>query len=176
MLKSGRRRVPKKFKQTIVIAAPAAELFAYTQDYGRRLEWDPFLRSARLLGGAIAAGLGVRSYCVAHNGMAMETEYVSFNPPRVCAVKMIRGPRMIGGFAASWAFEEIQPAQTRVVYRWWLSPRPGWLSRLLLPIIAWAFARDTRKRLAALKSAFEKRAVSPPCLSLAHSSNSQQRS
>jgi hypothetical protein len=148
--------VPRTFKKSIVIAASAAEVFALTQDYGRRLDWDPFLRSAKLLGGATEAGLGVRAYCIAHTGLGMETEYVSFNPPRTCAVKMIRGPRLLGGFAASWRFEEIQPAQTRVSYHCRLWPRRGWLSRLLTPIIGWFFARDTRKRLVALKAAVEK--------------------
>jgi hypothetical protein len=44
--------------------------------------WDPLLKSAALVGGAAAAGLGARAFCVAHNGLGMETEYVSFNPPR----------------------------------------------------------------------------------------------
>ena len=81
------------FDQSIVIAASPGELFALTQDYARRLEWDPFLKSAELVDGATAAGVGVRAYCVAHNGLGMETEYVAFNPPRACAVKMTRGPK-----------------------------------------------------------------------------------
>ncbi len=75
------------FEQSIEIAAAPADLFALTQDYGRRLEWDPFLKSAVLLDGATEAGVGVRACCVAHSGLDMETEYVSFNPPRTCAVK-----------------------------------------------------------------------------------------
>jgi hypothetical protein len=83
------------FDHSLEIAASPDELFALTQDYARRLEWDPFLKSAELVGGAAAAGVGVRAYCVARSGLGMETEYVSFNPPRACAVKMTRGPRLI---------------------------------------------------------------------------------
>ena len=36
------------FEHSIVVAASPGELFALTQDYARRLEWDPFLRSAEL--------------------------------------------------------------------------------------------------------------------------------
>jgi hypothetical protein len=68
------------FEHAIVIVATPGELFALTQDYALRLAWDPFLRSAKLLDGAASAGVGVRSYCVARNGLGMETEYVSFNP------------------------------------------------------------------------------------------------
>jgi hypothetical protein len=147
------------FEQSIVIAAAPGELFALTQDYGRRLEWDPFLGSAELLGGAREAGVGVRACCVAHNGLGMETEYVSFNPPRTCAVKMTRGPRLIGTFAGSWRFEEVSPGQSRVVFRYHLRARPRWLSWLLTPIMGWVFARDTRKRLVALKAAVEQRGL-----------------
>ena len=147
------------FEQAIVISATPSELFSLTQDYNRRLEWDPFLKSAELLEGATAAGVGVRAYCVAHNGLGMETEYVSFNPPRTCAVKMTRGPRLIDNFAGSWHFEEVAPGTTRVSFRYHLQARPRWLSWLLTPIMGWVFVRDTRKRLAALKAAVEKRGL-----------------
>src|SRR5947209_6519759 len=112
------------FEHAVVIAAPATDLFNLSQDYGRRLEWDPFLKSAELLGGATAAGVGVRALCTAHSGLALETEYVSFNPPRTCAVKMTRGPRLIGSFAGSWHFEELSPGRTRASFRYHLRARP----------------------------------------------------
>jgi ribosome-associated toxin RatA of RatAB toxin-antitoxin module len=143
------------FEQSIVIAASPGALFALTQDYDRRLEWDPFLKSAELLGGIAEAGVGVRAYCVAHNGLGMETEYVSFNPPQTCAVKMTRGPRLIGSFAGTWRFEEVSPGRTRVGFRYHLRSRPCWLSWLLTPLMGWFFARDTRQRLVALKAAVE---------------------
>jgi ribosome-associated toxin RatA of RatAB toxin-antitoxin module len=148
------------FEQSIVIAASPSELFALTQDYDRRLEWDPFLKSATLVGGAATANVGVRAYCVARNGLGMETEYVSFNPPRTTAVKMTRGPWLISRFAGSWRFEQVAPGQTRVGFRYHLRARPAWLSWLLTPILAWVFSRDTRKRLTALKTAIEKRGLS----------------
>jgi len=148
------------FEQTIEIAASPDVLFRLTQDYSRRLEWDPFLKSAELLHGASAAGVGVRAYCVAHSGLGMETEYVSFNPPRTCAVKITRGPRWIATFAGSWRFEELSHGLTRVGFRYHLRARPRCLSWLLTPVFAWFFARDTRNRLRALKLAVEQRGLS----------------
>lgn len=145
------------FDDSIVIAASPDQLFALTQDYSRRLQWDPFLKSAELLGGAASAAVGVRAYCVAHNGLGMETEYVSFNPPRACAVKMTRGPHVLASFAGSWRFEEIAPGQTLVGFRYHLRASPRWLSWLLTPIVRWVFSRDTHKRLLALKTAVEHR-------------------
>ncbi len=147
------------FEESVVIDAPAAALFNLSQDYSRRLEWDPFLRSAALVGGASEAGAGVRAVCVARSGWAMETEYVSFNPPRATAVKMTRGPWFLDGFAGSWRFEEIEPGRTRVDFRYGLQARPRWLSWLLNPILAWSFTRDTRARLQALKDAVERRGL-----------------
>jgi ribosome-associated toxin RatA of RatAB toxin-antitoxin module len=143
------------FEQSVEIDAPAHELFCLTQDYARRLEWDPFLKSAELVGGATTAAVGVRAYCVAHNGLAMETEYVSFHPPRATAVKMTRGPWLIDTFAGSWRFEEVSPGRTRVGFRYNLRARPAWLSWLLTPVVGWVFAQDTRKRLLALRRAVE---------------------
>lgn len=140
------------FEHSIQIGAAAASLFGLTQDYRRRLEWDPFLRAADLLGGAQEAGLGVRARCVAWYGSAMETEYVSFDPPSTTAVKMTRGPRLIRQFAGTWHFHEESPGQTRVSFRYHLRARPAWLTA----VVAWFFARDTRKRLQALKAFVER--------------------
>ena len=142
------------FDESIEIDAGPAELFDLSQDYDHRLEWDPFLRSASLVG-AREAGLGVRALCVAKSGWAMETEYVSFNPPRATAVKMTRGPWFLSGFAGSWRFEEIGPGRTRVGFHYSLEARPRALAWLLNPILARSFARDTRARLRALKQAAE---------------------
>jgi hypothetical protein len=53
------------FEESVVIASDPAALFRLSQDYDRRLEWDPFLRSARLSGAAREAGAGVQAVCVA---------------------------------------------------------------------------------------------------------------
>ena len=143
------------FEHSVEIRAERGQLFALTQDYARRLSWDPFLKEATLLGGAAAAGLGVRAWCVAKAGFGMETEYVSFNPPEVTAVKMTRGPALLAAFAGSWRFDEVAPGLTRVTFRYHLAARPRWLSPLLNPVLQFVFARETVSRLSALKRAVE---------------------
>jgi hypothetical protein len=76
-------------EESIEVDAAPAEMFGLSQNYGRRLECDPFLRSASL-DGARAAGVGVRAVFVVRSGWAMETEYIRFNPPRTNAVRMAR--------------------------------------------------------------------------------------
>jgi Polyketide cyclase / dehydrase and lipid transport len=147
------------FEESVEIGSDPSTLFRLCQNYGRRLDWDPFLRSARLLGEAHQAGIGVRALCVARSGWAMETEYVSFNPPWTTAVKMTRGPWFLDRFAGSWHFDKVEPGRTRVSFRYNLQAYPTWLAWLLTPILARAFARDTRRRLQALKDAVELRGI-----------------
>ena len=135
------------FRQTIEIAAEPAALFDLTQDYGRRLDWDPFLKEARLVGGVTAPGVGVRAWCVARNGLGMETRYVSFNPPGACAVEMTRGPWCFRSFSGSWRFQPVGPGRTMVAFAYHLVGRPRWIS----PVLRRVFAHETQKRLDALK-------------------------
>jgi ribosome-associated toxin RatA of RatAB toxin-antitoxin module len=146
-------------EQSAVIRADPAPLFALTQDYGRRRTWDPFLREARLLGGAEGAAVGVRAWCVAWYGLGMETEYVTVTPPRVAAVRMTRGPALLASFAGSWRFEPAGAGLSRVVFRYHFTTRPRWLRPLLDPLLAAFFGHDTGKRLRALKRAAE---AAPP--------------
>lgn len=141
-----------KFRQSIEIAADQAVLFQLTQDYGHRLDWDPFLKHAELLDGAHKPAVGVRAWCVAHNGLGMETRYVSFNPPGTCAVEMTRGPWFLRSFSGSWRFDRIGPGRTRVTFTYSLVARPAGLSGLLRSL----FARETGRRLEALKRAAER--------------------
>ena len=107
-------------ERSAVIRAGRAALFELTQDYGRRLGWDCFLKEARLLDGATNAAVGVRAWCVAWHGLGMETEYVTVSPPAVAAVKMTRGPAVLGTFAGSWRFAEERPGATHVTFRYQL--------------------------------------------------------
>ena len=81
-----------KFEHAAHVAAAPDAVFALTQDYARRLTWDPFLSRAELVGGASRPAVGVRAWCVTRTGIGMETEYVTFTPPRLAAVKMTTRP------------------------------------------------------------------------------------
>jgi len=139
------------FRQSIEVATEPALLFVLTQDYQNRLAWDPFLKAAKLLDGAKRPGVGVRVWCAARNRLGMETRYISFNPPGACAVEMTRGPWFIRSFSGSWRFDPIRPSRTRVTFTYSLVGRPALLSGLLQTV----FARETRRRLEALKRAAE---------------------
>ena len=72
---------------------------------------------------------------------------------------MTRGPWFLDRFAGSWHFDEVEPGHTRVSFCYNLQFRPRWLAWLFEPILARAFARDTRRRLRGLKDAIEARGL-----------------
>lgn len=149
----------RSLEASIDIRAEPEAVFDLIHDYGRRLEWDTFLQEARLLDGAGRAGVGVKTRCTARNvfaGLAMDTIYISFDRPRVAAVKMIQGPAILQDFAASIRQEEIRPGVTRVTYRFQFTTRPRWLRPMLDRLAAFFFLRETRQRLAGLKRHLEK--------------------
>jgi hypothetical protein len=139
------------FRQTLEVYATPDALFALSQDYGRRLAWDPFLKQAELLEGATEAGPGVRAWCVSRQWIGMETRYVSFHPPTVCAIEMTKGPRFLRSFAASWRFEALETGRTKVSSTYQLVGRPGFLT----PLSGLVLGQETRRRLWALKKAAE---------------------
>ena len=111
-------------QESIEIASEPETIFDLIHDYARRLEWDPFLCEARILGGASEAAAGVVTRCTARNGLAMETVYVSFQRPYRAAVRMTNGPAIFASFAAMWSQDLVRPGVTRVVYEFHLTGRP----------------------------------------------------
>ncbi len=143
-----------KFTEKIVIKCSPEVAFDYTQDYNNRLKWDTFLIKADLVHGAKEAKLGVKAYCVAHNGIGMETIYVSFNRPRGTAIKMTKGPYMFKDFLGSWNFKHVEPDACEVIFLYSFSLRlpfslfNGMMNRIL--------QKNVKQRLVDLKANIEK--------------------
>lgn len=150
MLQMLKKMAAIKFSEKIIIPQPADVIFDYTQDYDNRTRWDTFLKSAKLMDGATAAGKGVKAYCVAKNGLGMETEYVSFNRPKVTAVKMTKGPLMFTSFLGSWTFKAITPAETEVTFLYAFELR--FPLNLLSFFIRQNLQKNVRQRLTDLKN------------------------
>jgi hypothetical protein len=143
---------------SIEIEAPAAAVFDIIHNYGCRLEWDTMLRAARLLGGATAAGIGVRSVCVGtwrSVFLALETEYIRFEPGRVAAVKLTNHPPFFEQFAATIRHEAIGEVRSRATYIYFFRARPRFLASLFEPIMNVLLKRETQKRLCSLRRFLE---------------------
>jgi ribosome-associated toxin RatA of RatAB toxin-antitoxin module len=142
-------------EREIQIEVAQAAVFALTQDYYLRLEWDPFLRDLRFLDGATGPAPGVRVWVRAHNRLQMQVEYVTVQPPERVAVRMVRGPFFFQAFAGTWLFKRVSERSTRVIFRYGFQTRWRWLRPLLDRIIAAVFAREITARVNALKHAAE---------------------
>jgi hypothetical protein len=137
----------------LILPAPSEVVFPLLHDYTRRLEWDTLLASAKLCDGASEAGLGVTSVCTGKwylGGIPMQTEYVTFTPPRVAAVKLVNRPRLFESFAATIRHDNLGDGTSQVEYIYNFAARPGWLRWLLEPVMAAVFRWETGKRLRAL--------------------------
>ena len=136
---------------TVEIQAPAAALFALSQDYEERLRWDPFLREMRFLDGATVAAVGTRVWVRARNGLTMEVRTTTLEPPARVAVTMVKGPWIFRSFAGAWSFKASSPGSTRVSFRYHFTSRLPPLDRAL----AWVLRREMDRRVRALKAAAE---------------------
>ena len=136
------------------IEATCDVVFCLLHDYGRRLEWDSMLSEARLLAGATAAGSGVRSLCVGTwRGafLALETEYIRFEPGRVAAVTLTNRPPFFERFAATIRHDAVGEARSRLTYTYSFHARPRFLAFLLEPIMNAMLKREIRTRLRSLQ-------------------------
>jgi uncharacterized protein YndB with AHSA1/START domain len=145
-------RVPA-VERTIAIDAPREEIFALSQDYGLRLEWDPFLRQLRFLEGATRTAPGVKVWVRAQNGMTMTVQYTVVEPPERVAMTMLDGPWFFTKFAGSWIFRS-NGNRTEVTFRYGFAVHRG-LGWLLTSAVARVFSRDIQLRLNALKRSAE---------------------
>ena len=143
-----------KFSESTIIHTSQERAFDYTQDYTNRTVWDTFLTKAELINGATEAALGVKAYCVAHNGLGMETEYVSFNRPKVTAVKMTAGPYMFKDFLGSWNFKTTGPNEIEVIFLYSFTLRFPF--NIFTPFIKWNLKKNVKQRLTDLKNQLEK--------------------
>ncbi len=141
-------------EDSILIDAPQDKLFDLAQDYGLRLEWDPFLRDLKFRGGATEAAVGVRVWVRANTGLTMEVEYITLKPPKVVAMKMIKGPFFFEMFAVSWRFQP-EEGGVRTTFRSAYTTRWPRLRPTLDRAISAVFQRDIQKRLRGLKHAAE---------------------
>lgn len=141
-----------KFAVSNVVAGSSDRLFALSQDYSRRVEWDPFATRSELLNGAAAPAVGVDEYIESAGGLVMVSRYVSFQPPRVAAVSMIDGPRLLASFSGGWKFRQISPTHCKVTFTYNFRTSPIWLRWVMEPIAGLWYRRQTRARLNCFKA------------------------
>ena len=144
--------MPCKLIASIDIEENREIIFDYTQDYDKRLEWDTFLTEAYLID-AKEADKNVKAWCVSKQNLGMETEYVSFNRPKVTAIKMTKGPKMFKSFAGTWKFDELEKNKTKVTFIY--SFAFNFPYTIVAPFIHLTLHKNVKQRLADLKKCIE---------------------
>lgn len=145
-------------KVTETIPAASSEVFALIHDYDRRLEWDTLLRAAYLDDGYTEAQNGATAVCAGKwylGGFALKTVYVTFDPPKLAAVKMVNESPFFGAWAASLRHDDMGGGSSRVTYTFTFTAKPRSLRFILEPVMGLVFRLETRKRLCALKRHFD---------------------
>jgi ribosome-associated toxin RatA of RatAB toxin-antitoxin module len=139
-----------RITESLRVRSSPARLFALSQDYSRRLEWDSYLCEARLVNAEVAS-VGVDSYCKSRGGSVMISRYISFSPPTHAAVEMIKGPWLLRQFGGTWRFRQAEIETTEVLFIYNFKVRPHLLRWVLEPIAAALYRRDMRHRLRAFQ-------------------------
>lgn len=137
-----------------ILPASSETVFDLFHDYGRRLDWDTLLSEAYLVDSDIACK-GAASVCVGRRllgSLPIKTVYITFQRPKLAAVKMINTPAFFGTWAASIHHEDILPLGSMITYKYHFTAKPRLLAPLLEPLMKMVFIWETKKRLRALRS------------------------
>jgi hypothetical protein len=144
-----------------VMPSNASVVFDILHDYERRLEWDSLLQKAYIDEGG-PAGVDKVAVCKGKAqlmGIEMRTVYVSFQPGKVAAIKMVNRPIFFKTFAASIRHFDCGDGSSELIYEYSFTARPRSLAPILEPIMNWALKAETRSRLRALSKYIERSAI-----------------
>jgi ribosome-associated toxin RatA of RatAB toxin-antitoxin module len=134
------------------IAAPQSWLFDLSQDYGRRLDWDPFPEHYSFHSPHNRPQLGASLTVRARNGYSMDVRYISYHPPTSAAFEMLSGPWFFSGLAGTWRFVDTAPALTTVWFNYHFEAKPWLLRPVIEPLIKRSLLSHARARILALKA------------------------
>ncbi|MGN7191294.1 MULTISPECIES: SRPBCC family protein [unclassified Curtobacterium] len=133
----------------VTVPVPVEVAFAVSQTQGAtRKRWDPFIRRQHLIDATVPAK-GVRTYTVQRFGLAMESEYVSYNPPSNVGMKMTKGSWFFEKMGGGWRFTPVpdRPDHTLAVWRYNFTCRPAWLAPIAERIGTVVLQRDIDRRI-----------------------------
>ena len=132
------------------------QLFTLSQDYDKRLLWDPFLKKIQAIDTGTTKKVGSQQWVKAHNGLTMVAQITSYTPPVSVSMKMIKGPFFFQIFTGVWYFHDLAPDETKVIFRYKFKTK-WWSFRLISSkIVQFFLSRDIKKRLEGLKQYSER--------------------
>jgi len=140
-------------RMTFLMPAPSAEAFEAFFNHDVRLRWDTLLRVNYVEGGGTHPYVGAISTNVGRGWkrwLRMRTRFLTYDPPRQASAEMVGPSGPFALWAASMRFYDRPEGTCDLVYTYAISLRPQWLARSLDPLGGKLFARETRRRFAAM--------------------------
>lgn len=144
-----------RVRHSVIVAAPPAEVFEFTQDYSRRATWDPAVLEATVLDSSPLPRVRVRG----RGGLRCVFEYKLFDPPRRTSLTMteVRSPWIEAG-GGSWRYEQCAQG-TRWTQSVGITLRAGIGPALLAPAFRWTLVRSLERSMRSVARRF---ATEPP--------------
>lgn len=153
-------------ESNVVVPVPPDVAFAVSQTTGEaRMRWDVFIREQRLLDGAVAPAVGVRTLTVSRRGLRMVSEYVSYRPPTSVGMKVTRLPWFFEKLGGGWRFAP-HPDGTLATWKYNFSCRP----KLIAPLAEWIGVRLIRHDIDRRIEGFARGCADPDVLAAARAS------
>jgi len=138
-----------------LMPAPPEVVFDAFHYHLWRERWDSLVRATRVLGGAPCPYVGAVTEN-AGGGMlrplAMRTQFVSYQRPRLAAASMQGRAFPFTRWAASMRHQPLEDGRSLMVYSYTFETGPRWLRWLMEPLAKRVFDRQTHKRFARLQS------------------------
>lgn len=137
------------------MAADAEAVFDAFHHLQWRRRWDSLVGDSRVEGGADCPSVGAITVNQGRGwlqGVSMRTRFVSFDRPRVAAAVMLGRSFPFTQWAASMRHRALGPGCSLMIYTYRLEVGPAWARRLVEPLVAALFQRQTRRRFARLQA------------------------
>jgi hypothetical protein len=123
-----------------------------------RARWDSLVSATHVLGGAPCPFVGA----ITHNagagalrGLSMQTQFISYDRPRVAAASMLGKSFPFTRWAASMRHHAVGPHQSMMVYTYSFEVAPYSLRWIIRPFVEWIFYWQTSRRFARLREFLE---------------------
>ncbi|MFM9923910.1 hypothetical protein VLK31_13035 [Variovorax sp. H27-G14] len=120
-----------------------------------RARWDSLVGQARVVGGAPCPFVGAETENTGGGllrGLSMRTRFVTFDRPHVAAATMVGRSFPFSRWAASMRHRDTAQGHSVLIYVYTIESGPRVLRWLMEPVVAWVFARQTKRRFARMRA------------------------
>jgi hypothetical protein len=133
--------------------ARSADAWEAFFNHSVRLTWDTLLSVNYVEGGGTHPYVGAISTNRGRGwktGLTMRTRFLSYDPPHQASAELVAPTGPFALWAASLRFKNREDGGTDLIYTYSIRLRPRWIGALFDRFAGILFARETRRRFAAM--------------------------